>query len=138
MQALYFAKRILPLILACAATCLVASGCAPEPVDMALTQNVRVEMVDWHVAGLWVINCPVVWFRVYNYNNVPIHDITISYVTYDFEAKPMDHGTYTIDGTVAPMGLKNFVEQYVGLVSVESDRLSIKLESVKAGESGGH
>lgn len=131
-------KRLLPLFLAIFSICAFACGCTPEGGDMALTQNVRLEMVDWHIAGLWVINCPVCWLRVYNYNNVPIHDVTLSYVTYDFDGKPLDKGTFVIDGTVPPSNIKNFIEQYIGLVSLESDKLSIKLESVKGGEGGGH
>lgn len=118
---------------------LCASGCSPELIgDAALTQNVRLELVDWHISGLWVINCPVCWLRVENYNHVPITDITVSYVTYDFDGKPLDKGKYTIDGTVGPGAVKNFIEQYIGLVSLESDKISIKLDSVRGGEGGGH
>ena len=118
---------------------MLLSSCGNEMgVDAQLSKNVYMELVDWHVSGLWVINCPVCWLRVYNYNNVPIHDVTLSYVTYDFDGKPLDTGTFVIDGIVPPSNIKNFIEQYIGLVSLESDKLSVKLESVKGGEGGGH
>lgn len=88
-------------------------------------------LMDWHVSGLWVINCPVAWIKVTNYNNVPIHDITLQYNTYDSNGKPLDQGTFTIEGTVYPMESKNFIELYLGLVDLHSDRLSINLLSVK-------
>lgn len=131
-------KRVLPPTIALAGIIAFASGCAEDtPGDMALTHNTRVELVDWHIAGLWVINSPVCWFRVYNYNNVPITAITISYVTYDFDGKPLDKGTYTIEGddaTVGPRQVHNYIEKYVGLVSLESDKISTQLVSVKLGE----
>jgi hypothetical protein len=127
-------KRIFPLVVAVISVCTFASGCSTEPGDMAMTHNTRLELVDWHIAGLWVINSPVCWLRVYNYNKEPIHNVTLSYVTYDYDGKPLDKGTYTLDGTVVPYGSKNFIEQYIGLVSIESDKLSIKLESVQRGE----
>lgn len=132
-------SRFLPPLLAVLSILLFATGCATEPPgDMALTHNTRVELVDWHIAGLWVINCPVCWFRVYNYNSVPITGITISYVTYDYEGKPLDKGTFVIEGddaTVGPGQVHNYIEKYVGLVSLESDKLSTQLVSVKQGES---
>ena len=48
---------------------VTVTGCTPELGDAALTQNTRIELVDWHISGLWVINCPVCWIRVANYNN---------------------------------------------------------------------
>src|ERR1700729_1605398 len=67
---------------------ITISGCSPELLlDPELSKNVRIELVDWHVSGLWVINSPVCWFRVYNYNAKPITDITINYETFDFEGK---------------------------------------------------
>jgi nucleotide-binding universal stress UspA family protein len=99
--------------------------------DAALAQRTSATLMDWHISGLWVINCPVAWVRVTNYNTVPIKDITIEYRTYTADGKPLDHGTYTIDGSVAPGATKNFIELYLGLVALESERLTVKLLSVK-------
>jgi hypothetical protein len=117
---------------------MILTSCAEPGGDAALTQNTYVELVDWHIAGLWVINCPVAWLRVANYNPVPVKDITIEYQTYDFEGKPLDRGTYrtseTDDDTVKPGQVRNFIEKYLGLVSLQSDKLSIKLKSVQRGD----
>ncbi|MFA7337032.1 MAG: hypothetical protein WC028_09630 [Candidatus Obscuribacterales bacterium] len=113
---------------------VTVTGCTPELGDATLTQNTRIELVDWHISGLWVINCPVCWIRVANYNNVPIKDVTIKYQTFDFDSKPLDQGSYTIDGEVGPGQVKNFIEQYVGIVQVESDKLKIELSTVHLGE----
>jgi hypothetical protein len=108
------------------------SGCSQEAADdVALSQNVKVELVDWHISGLWVINAPVCWIRVINYNRVPIKDVTIAYQTYDFDGKLLDQGTYTMDGDVGPGSVRNFMEQYVGIVKVESDKIAIQLHSVQ-------
>ncbi len=87
--------------------------------------------MDWHIAGLWVINCPVVWVRVYNYNEVPIKEITFEYSTYTEDGRTLDKGTFTIEGSVGAHNTKNFVELYVGLVDLYSQRLNVKLLSVK-------
>ena len=113
------------------------SGCSPELLlDPELSKNVRLELVDWHVSGLWVINSPVCWFRVCNYNNRPVTDVTLSYETFDFDNKLLDKGTFTIlesgePVTVPANGLKNCAEQYIGIVSLESDKLSVKLKGVR-------
>ena len=110
------------------------AGCSSLPQgDPDLTVNTRVDMVDWHITGLWIINCPVAWLRVVNYNQVPIKDVTFQYNTYDVEGHPLDQGTYTIEGEVYPGQSKNFIEQYLGLVHLHSDKLSIKLLSVSPG-----
>jgi hypothetical protein len=108
----------------------VLNGCATESGDVALTKKVIFELVDWHISGFWVINCPVAWVRIANYNNVPIKDITFEYDTFDVDGKPLDKGTYTLEGEVEPGAVKNFIEQYLGLVSLPSDKLSVKLISV--------
>lgn len=114
---------------------LFLCGCASAPRgDQALTANTHLELVDWHITGLWVINCPVAWFRVHNYNSVPIKDVTLQYNTYDFDGKPLDQGVYTIEGEVPPGNSKNFIEQYIGLVHLHSDKLSVKLLSVSPGD----
>ncbi len=113
---------------------VTVTGCTAEAGDSALTANTRIELVDWHISGLWVINCPVCWIRVANYNTVPIKDVTVTYDTYDFDSKPLDHGTYTLDGEVGPGQVKNFIEQYVGIVGVESDKISVHLSTVHPGD----
>lgn len=107
--------------------------------DSTLTKNVRLELLDWHVSGLWVINSPVCWFKVYNYNNQPVTDITIDYQTFDFDGKPLDKGTYTLLDSGEPSVVqanspKNCAEQYIGIVSLESDKLSCQLKGVRAKE----
>jgi LEA14-like dessication related protein len=92
-------------------------------------------LVDWHVSGFWVINCPVAWIRVTNYNNVPIKEIELKYFTYNYDGQKLDEGKYTIEGTVGPHSVKNFIEQYVGLVDLHSEKFSVQLESVSATES---
>lgn len=97
----------------------------------ALTQATALRLVDWHISGLWIINSPVAWVKVTNYNEVPIKDVTFSYTTYTSSGKVLDTGSFEIEGTIAPHATRNFVELYLGLVSLESERLSIKLTSVK-------
>ncbi len=112
--------------------CVLLVGCGDQGSDgTLLTQNTKVVLMDWHIAGLWVINCPVVWVRVYNYNPVPIKEITFEYSTYTDDGRALDTGTFTIEGSVDPHNSKNFVELYVGLVDLYSQRLNIKLLSVK-------
>lgn len=106
------------------------SGCSTEEGNRELTQNTHFELVDWHISGLWVINCPVCWVRVANFNAVPIKNITFQYNTYNFENVPLDEGTYTIEESVPPGAVRNFIELYVGLVHLESEKLSCKLLSV--------
>jgi hypothetical protein len=118
----------------CLTFSVTATSCTPEPGDKALTANTRIELVDWHISGLWVINAPVCWIRVANYNNAPIKDVTFTYRTYDFEGRPLDTGTYTLDGDIGPGQVKNFIEQYVGIVQVESDKIAIALSSVRPGD----
>ncbi len=143
LQGADIARAVLNCSVVCAALLLTTflltlsvtvTGCTAEPGDSALTANTRVELVDWHISGLWVINCPVCWIRVANYNTVPIKDVTVTYDTYDFDSKPLDHGTYTLDGEVGPGQVKNFIEQYVGIVGVESDKISVHLSTVHPGD----
>jgi hypothetical protein len=110
--------------------CFTVSSCALELGDKTLTDHTYIELVDWHISGLWVINCPVAWVRVANYNSVPIKDIKFQYDTYDVDGNPLDHDTYTIEGTVPPGGVRNFIELYLGLVNLHSEKLSIKIVSV--------
>lgn len=128
VQALRGHKQAL-LTLAAAAS-LVLGGCSSVGNDPQLTQNTVLVMVDWHITGLWIINCPVAWVRVTNNNAVPIKDITFQYNTYNFEGKPLDEGTFTIEDEVPPGTTKNFIELYLGMVDLHSDKLSVKLLSV--------
>jgi hypothetical protein len=112
---------------------LFISGCSPDASDAALTENTYLELVDWHITGFWVINEPVCWVRVKNLNTVPIKDIKIQYNSFDFDGTPAGEGTYTIEETVAPGEVKNFIEQYVGPVNLHSEKLSVKLVSVNHG-----
>jgi hypothetical protein len=104
-----------------------------EPSDASLLRNTYCELVDWHISGLWVINCPVAWVRVANYNNRPIKDVKLKYVTYDFAGNVLDSGTYLLEGDIAPGSVKNFIEQYFGLVSLHSEKLSIQVTGVSLG-----
>jgi len=110
--------------------CVGLSGCSAEGGDSALTSHIAFELVDWHVSGFWVINCPVAWVRVANYNAVPVKNVTFQYDTYDVDGVHLDRGTYTVEETVDPGAVRNFIELYLGLVSLHSDKLSVKLVSV--------
>lgn len=110
--------------------CGALLSCAVESGDQELTKNVYAELVDWHVSGLWVINCPVAWLRIANYNSVPVRNLTVQYNTYDIDGVPLDQGTYTIEDKIAPKSVRNFIELYLGLVSLHSEKLSVKLVSV--------
>ena len=127
-------RRILPLFLFVAVTTTSLSGCSGPACngDPNLTKNVYIELVDWHIVGLWVINCPVCWIRVSNYNNVPVKNVCFQYKTYGYQGELLTVGTYKIEGEVNVGQAKNFIEQYVGLVDLESDMLSIELLSVEA------
>ena len=106
------------------------TGCSTEAGDQELTDRTHFELVDWHVSGLWVINCPVAWVRVANYNPVLIKNITFQYDTFDVDGVHLDRGTYTVEETVDPGAVRNFIELYLGLVNLHSDKLSVKLLSV--------
>lgn len=100
------------------------------PGDPRLSKNVYVELVDWHIVGLWVINCPCCWIRVTNYNNVPIKNVRIRYKTFGFNGELLTQDYFTIDGHVGAGESKNFIEQYIGNVDLESDSLIIEIVSV--------
>lgn len=112
-------------------------GTIHGPGDPELTKNVHLELVDWHIVGLWVINSPCCWFRVANYNNVPIKNVTIRYKTFGYSGELLSEGTYTLAGSQASEyvvkagSVKNFIEQYIGLVALESDMLQVELVSVE-------
>lgn len=125
-------KKWLTLPLLLIVVCFNLAACEViDPEREALTANTRLELVDWHISGLWVINSPVAWIRVTNFNPVPIHDITLEYKSFTAEGKPLETGTFTIEGTVPPGQSKNFIELYLGLVDLYTEKLSIKLLSVK-------
>lgn len=106
------------------------------PGDAELTRNVHLELVDWHIVGLWVMNCPCCWIRVANYNNVPVKNVRIRYKTFGYRGELLTEGTYTLSGAksedavVKAGSVKNFIEQYIGLVDLESDMLQVELISV--------
>ena len=126
--------RFLGLLVSLVVIACSFSGCSSESTgDPELTKNTYIELVDWHVSGLWVINCPVAWVRVANYNRVPIKEIQFKYTTYDYLGNKLNEGSYTIEGTVSPGGVKNFIELYIGLVDIHSERLDIELRSVESG-----
>jgi hypothetical protein len=111
---------------------LSLAGCEfHSPDEERLTANTQIALMDWHVAGFWVINSPVAWIRVANYNQVPIKEITFQYQTFTEDGRPLNKGTFTIEGTVAPRSMKNFIELYLGIVDLYSQRLDVKLLSVK-------
>lgn len=139
MRRIPLALGICAIISAFVAISSVLSSCSgPLGIDPVLTRNTYVELVDWHIAGLWVINCPVAWIRVANYNQVPVKDIRIKYYTYDFDGKLLNEGDFMIEDSVPPGTVRNFIEQYLGLVDLHSDKLSIKMVGVSGGTSAGH
>jgi len=121
---------VLALIMVLAMGTLLA-GCGAPHGDPELTENTHIELVDWHITGLMVINCPVAWVKVTNENDVPIKDVTFQYTTYDTEGGVMDTSTYTLEGTVQPHTSKQFIEQYLGIVNLHSEQLSVKLLSAE-------
>ncbi len=113
------------------------SGCIGHgPGDPELTKNIHLELVDWHIVGLWVMNCPCGWVRVANYNKVPVKNVRVRFKTFGYNGEQLNESTYILsgatpaDGTVKAGGVKNFIEQYMGLVDLESDMLSVELVSV--------
>lgn len=78
-----------------------------------------------------MINCPVCWIRVKNYNNVPIKNVCFKYKTYGYEGELLTVGTYKIEDEINPQAAKNLIEQYIGLVDLESDMLSLEIMSVE-------
>ncbi len=130
-KALLIALPALFALCVAMSTSVVTTSCTMIPQgDPNLTANTCLELVDWHISGLWVINCPVAWVRVANRNPVAIKDVTFKYITYDFEGKVLDEGTFTIEGVVPAGSMKNFIELYLGLVKLESDKLSVHLVGV--------
>jgi hypothetical protein len=124
-------SAFLALCCLCASSALLSSCGAEMGVDAALSKNVYMELVDWHVSGLWVINCPVAWLRIKNFNNVPIKNPKVRYATYDFEGKKLSEGVYTIEGAVDAGQVGNFIEQYLGIVDLHSDKLMVQLVGVE-------
>jgi hypothetical protein len=127
-----YVKDVWRRLCVAALACVLLTGCeVPDSEEQILTRNTQILLMDWHVAGLWVINCPVAWVRVFNYNQVPIKEITFQYNTFTEEGQPLNEGTFTIEGSVEPQTTKNFIELYLGLVDLPSQRLTIKLLHVK-------
>lgn len=130
--AMIFRWRSTLAVLSCLIfACVLLGGCGSgEQGDPELTRRTTCQLVDWHISGLMIINAPVAWLRVTNYNSVPIKDVTVQYNTYDTEGHPLSEGTYTIEGVVQPGTMKNFIELYLGIVDLHSERLTVKLLSV--------
>jgi hypothetical protein len=117
---------------------LFCSGCATEPTDEdGLLGNTYIELVDWHIAGFWVINVPVAWVRVKNNNSVPIKDLVLRYRTYAADGTVLNEGTYTLDDTIGAGKVKNFFGEYLGYVDLYTDKLSVDLCKV-SGTNGVH
>ncbi len=117
---------------------MLLSSCGGEMgTDPELTKNCYMELVDWHVSGLWVINCPVAWIRVFNQNHVAVKNPKVAYWTYDFDGKLLSQGTYVMEGDIGPGEVRNFIEQYLGLVDLHSDKLAVRFIGVEAGGGGG-
>jgi hypothetical protein len=116
-------------------TALACTGCASdEPADPVLMRNTVCHMVDWHpTSAFGVIKCPVAWIRITNHNTQPIKHIKVEYHTYDIQNQDLDHGIYELEGEVAPGEVRNFTEQYLGLVSTHTEKLSITMVSVERG-----
>lgn len=111
-------------------SCLI-TGCSYSPVvDDNLSKHVLVQLIDWHISGLWVINSPVAWVKVTNYNPVPIENIVISYETFNIDGKKLNQAQYTIEEVVAANKSKNFIEQYLGLVDLDTEKLKVSLIGV--------
>ncbi len=102
--------------------------------DPTLLRHTRLELVDWHISGFGIINCPVAWLRVTNYNRVAIRDIVLKYTTYNYEGHLLNEGTYTLEDPVAPGRMKNFIELYLGLVDLQTEKLSVQIQSVQQAE----
>src|SRR5580704_17231876 len=92
-----FRRIILVVIIVLGCSCTSLSACSVEPGDPDLLRNVYTELVDWHISGFAVINCPVAWVRVQNLNAIPIKNITLQYATYDIDGHLLNEGTYVIE-----------------------------------------
>jgi hypothetical protein len=110
------------------------AGCSSEVGDPNLVKNTYLELVDWHISGFWIINCPVAWVRIKNCNAKPITEITLQYNTYTIDGRPLNEGTFPIENsTLRPGELHNFAELYLGLVDLESEKLTVRIVSVSPG-----
>lgn len=122
-------KVLLSLVLTvCLAAC---TDIHTKPSQDRYTKNVQIQLIDWHIIGLWYLNCPSAWICVTNLNNVPIKNISIRYKTYGYKREVLDTGVCTIEQKVDAGATKNFTEQALGLVHLESDMLSIELLKVE-------
>lgn len=122
------------------APCLFAvtlfGGCGTENIEEpTLSSHTRLELIDWHISGLAIINSPVAWVRIWNMNTVPIGDIVLKYTTYDYEGHQLNEGTYTLDDKVIPPGQRrDYIELYLGLVDINSEQLTVQIQSVHRAE----
>lgn len=133
MKLAFLQKQTLLILSSVASVCmLVLSGCEIiDPQAEQIAANTQIQLVDWHISGLWVINSPVAWVRVTNMNDVPIHEINFEYEAFAADGRTLNKGDFTIEGTVPPHTTKNFIELYLGLVDLYTERLSIKLKHVR-------
>jgi hypothetical protein len=119
------------LVTISAGLCFFLAGCALPAGDPELTRNTVLELVDWHITGLWIINCPVAWVRVTNNNSVPIKEVVLKYYVYDENGVMKNEGDFTIpDSIVQPGVRKDFIELYLGVTDLHSERLKVTLYSV--------
>jgi len=119
-------------VLLCFALAFFLNSCGSQDIaDPELLKHTRLELVDWHISGLGIINSPVAWVRIWNDNSVPIGDIVLSYVTYDYEGHQLSDGTCPIpDAKVDAHQMHNYIELYLGLVDVRSEQLTVQIQSV--------
>ena len=127
------------LYAAAASSCLLVaslfSSCVTGDIEEpGLSSHTRLELIDWHISGLAIINSPVAWVRVWNDNTVPISDIVLKYTTYDYEGHQLNEGTYELEGKIQPGKMKNFIELYLGLVDINSEQLTVQIQSVRRAE----
>ena len=131
-------RRFLPatVLAPCLFVATLFGGCGTENIEEpGLSSHTRLELIDWHISGLAIINSPVAWVRVWNDNTVSISDIVLKYTTYDYEGHQLNEGTYTLDDKVIPPGqMRNFIELYLGLVDINSEQLTVQIQSVRRAE----
>ncbi len=123
------------LILSLLSLSLMLFSCtAAETGNAELTRQTYLQLVDWHMSGAWIFGSPVAWVRVTNYSPVAIKDVQFKYITYDYQSRKLNDGIYTLEGTIQPGQSKNFIEQYLNVVDIHSEQLSIHLQSVSQAE----
>ena len=119
-------------LLFCLTVAFFLNSCGSQDVeDPELLRHTRLQLMDWHISGLGIINSPVAWVRIWNDNSVAIGDIVLSYATYDYEGHRLSDGTCPIpDAKVEPHQRHDYIELYLGLVDLHSEQLSVQIQSV--------